>query len=81
MMVKYWKEVDILDIELKEGEYEYSEEIAEGVILDIDKSGEILSIEILDMPKRLATSAVEKMSQQYLQQYMAKEAKVAATKP
>ena len=50
-MVKYWKEVDILDIELKEGEYEYSEEIAEGVILDIDKSGEILSIEILDMPK------------------------------
>ncbi len=30
-MIKYWKDVDILDIELKEGEY--GEEIAEGVIL------------------------------------------------
>ena len=34
-MIKYWKDVDILDIELKKGKYEYSEEIAEGVILDI----------------------------------------------
>jgi uncharacterized protein YuzE len=40
-MIKYWKDVDILNIELKEGKYEYSEEIA-GVILDIDKSGEII---------------------------------------
>ena len=39
-MIKYWKDVDILDIELKEGKYEYSEEIAEGVILDQDGKSE-----------------------------------------
>jgi uncharacterized protein YuzE len=58
-MIKYWKDVDILDIELKEEKYEYSEEIAEGVILDIDKNGEIISIEIMDMSKRLDDFVIE----------------------
>ena len=52
--IKYWKDVDILDIELRDGKYEYSEEIAEGVILDLDKNGEIMAIEILNVSKRLA---------------------------
>ncbi|MGB2728474.1 MAG: DUF2283 domain-containing protein [Halobacteriota archaeon] len=39
-MIKYWKDVDIVDIELRDGKYEYSEEIAEGVILDLDKKTE-----------------------------------------
>lgn len=65
-MIKYWKDVDILDIELKEGEYKYSEEIAEGVILDIDKKGEIISIEILNISKRLDDFVVEMITQQYL---------------
>jgi len=65
-MIKYWKDVDILDIELKGGEYEYSEEIAEGVILDIDKKGEIISIEILDMSKRLDDFVIEMITRQYL---------------
>jgi uncharacterized protein YuzE len=65
-MIKYWKDVDILDIELKEGKYEYSEEIAEGVILDIDKNGEIISIEIMDMSKRLDDFVIEVITRQYL---------------
>lgn len=65
-MIKYWKDVDILDIELKEGKYEYSEEIAEGVILDVDVRGEILSIEILDISKRLDDFVVEMIARQYL---------------
>ena len=65
-MIKYWKDVDILDIELKEGKYKYSEEIAEGVILDIDKNGEIISIEIMDMSKRLDDFVIEVITRQYL---------------
>jgi len=65
-MIKYWKDVDILDIELKKDDYEYSEEIAEGVILDIDKKGEIISIEILDMSKRLDDFVIEMITQHYL---------------
>lgn len=42
-----------MDIELRDGKYEYSEEIAEGVILDLDKNGEIMAIEILNISKRL----------------------------
>jgi hypothetical protein len=40
-----------------------------------------MSIEILNMSKRLDNSVVEKMAQQYLRQYVAKEAKIAATEP
>ena len=65
-MIKYWKDVDILDIELKKEDYEYSEEIAEGVILDIDKKGEIISIEILDMSKRLDDFVIGMITQHYL---------------
>jgi uncharacterized protein YuzE len=49
--VKYVKDIDVLTIELQEGEYEHSEEIGEGVILDIGKNGDILSVEIIDATK------------------------------
>ena len=65
-MIKYWKDVDILDIELKKEDYEYSEEIAEGVILDIDKKGEIISIEIPDMSKLLDDFVIEMITRHYL---------------
>ncbi len=72
------KDVDILYIELRDGKYEYSEEIAEGVILDLDKNGEIMAIEILNTSKRLDNSVVEKITEQYLQPYK-EAAKVTAT--
>ncbi|KAF5412743.1 MAG: DUF2283 domain-containing protein [Euryarchaeota archaeon] len=52
MMIKYFKDIDILNIELHEGEFGYSEEIADGVIFDISQEGEILSIEVLDVAKK-----------------------------
>ena len=52
MIIKYFKEIDILNIELHEGEFGYSEEIADGVIFDISQEGEILSIEVLDVAKK-----------------------------
>ena len=51
-MIKYFKDIDILNIELHKGEFGYSEEIADGVIFDISQGGEILSIEVLDVAKK-----------------------------
>ena len=66
MGIKYVKDVDILSIELQGGEFAYSEEIGEGVILDIGRNGDILSIEIIDATKRLGKEVAEKVTQRYL---------------
>ncbi|RJS72779.1 DUF2283 domain-containing protein [Methanophagales archaeon] len=54
MMIKYFKKIDILNIELHEGEFGYSEEIADGVIFDISQEGEILSIEVAGRGKEVS---------------------------
>ena len=66
MVIKYMKDIDVLNIELQEGHFEYSEEIGEGVILDIGKKGDILSIEIVDATKRLGKEVADKITQRYL---------------
>ena len=60
------KDIDVLNIELQEGNFEYSEEIGEGVILDIGKKGDILSIEIVYATKRLGKEVADKITQRYL---------------
>jgi len=64
--IRYVKDVDVLNVELEEGSFEYSEEIGEGVILDIGADGEILSIEIIDAAKRLRKEVAEKMARRYV---------------
>jgi len=66
VVIKYMKDIDVLNIELQEGNFEHSEEIGEGVILDIGKNGDILSIEIIDATKRLGKEVAEKITQRYL---------------
>jgi len=66
VVIKYMKDIDVLNIELQEGNFEYSEEIGEGVILDIGKKGDILSIEIVDATKRLGKEVADKITQRYL---------------
>ena len=66
MEIKYVKDIDVLNIELQEGDFEYSEEIGEGIILDIGTDGDILSIEIVDASKRLKGELAEKLAQKYL---------------
>ena len=66
MVIKYMKDIDVLNIELQEGNFECSEEIGEGVILDIGKKGDILSIEIVDATKRLGKEVADKITQRYL---------------
>ena len=66
MGIKYVKDIDVLNIELQEGSFEYSEEIGEGVVLDVGEKGDILSIEILDATKRLGKEVADKITQRYL---------------
>jgi len=63
--IKYWKDIDVLNIDLKKGDYEYSEEVADGVVMDIDKGGEILSIEILNATRKMDSSLVQKLTSKY----------------
>jgi len=60
------QDIDVLNIELQEGKFQYSEEIGEGVILDLAQDGNILSIEIIDATKRLGKEVAQKITKRYL---------------
>ena len=53
MKVTYDQEVDILRILLSEAVVEESDEEKPGVILDYDKDGNIVGLEVLDASKRV----------------------------
>ena len=48
MKFSYDKKEDILAIWFSQGKYTKSEEVADGIILDRDKQGRIIGIEIMD---------------------------------
>jgi uncharacterized protein YuzE len=52
MKATYDSEVDILNIKLNDAPIEESDESKPGVILDFDKNGNIVGIEILNASKR-----------------------------
>jgi uncharacterized protein YuzE len=51
--MKYWydKEEDILNIQFQDKEYWKSVELPNSIVIDIDKDGKIMSIEILKASK------------------------------
>lgn len=53
MKVKYDKEVDVLYIVFSENKIVESDEDKPGVILDYDKAGSVVGIEILDASKKM----------------------------
>ncbi len=53
MKVRYDPEVDVLTIALSDAPVEESDEDKPGVILDYDKSGNVVGLEILDASKRM----------------------------
>ena len=52
MYLSYDKENDVLYIKYKKDKIEESEEIKEGIIIDYNKEGEIVGIEIVGFKKR-----------------------------
>ncbi len=64
-IVRYWKDIDVLDIVLKKGKYQFSEPVADDVVLDVSESGEILSVEIHRATKRLAKPLAQRLAHRY----------------
>jgi uncharacterized protein YuzE len=53
MKVIYDKETDTLSIVLRDGKVAESDEAREGLILDYDKSGRLVSLELLDASEQV----------------------------
>lgn len=53
MKIHYDPKVDAVYIELAKGAYEVSREISDSVVVDEDKKGRVLGIEILDASKNI----------------------------
>jgi len=61
VQVEYDKKADALYIWLRKAKYDVSEELAENVILDLDKNGRIIGIEVLSASKNLGNDLVTKI--------------------
>lgn len=59
--VEYDSKADAMYIWLRKAKYEITEEIADNVMIDLDKSGRIIGIEILDATKNLGKGLIEKI--------------------
>ena len=59
MKITYDPEADVINIKFQRGKYSISKEIAEGIVVDYDKNGKVLSIEILDASKRMPLKSIE----------------------
>lgn len=58
MKVKYDKEVDVLYISFSKKKIKESDEDKPGIILDYDKAGSIVGIEILDASKKMKNPSI-----------------------
>ena len=54
MKIHYDPKVDAVYIELAKGTYEISREISHSIVVDEDKKGKVLGIEILDASKNIS---------------------------
>ncbi|MDI6826785.1 MAG: DUF2283 domain-containing protein [Candidatus Aenigmarchaeota archaeon] len=53
MRITYDPKADVMSIKFQKGKYFISDEVAEGIIIDRIRSDKVISIEILDVSKRL----------------------------
>ena len=59
--VEYSEKSDAMYIWLRQAKYDISEELAENVIMDLDKRGRIIGIEVLDASKNIGKELVTKI--------------------
>ena len=59
--VEYDQKADAMYIWLRKAKYDVSEELAENVVLDLDKNGRIIGIEVLDASKNLGKELVTRI--------------------
>ena len=61
VQVEYDKKADAMYIWVRKAKYDISEELAENVILDLDKNSRIIGIEVLGASKNLGKDLVMKI--------------------
>ncbi len=59
MDISYDKEADAMYIKLREGEFAKNKQIDDFTIIDLDKDGKVLGIELLDVSKRFPKTISE----------------------
>lgn len=62
MKIQYDPKVDAMYIELAKGKYDVSREISKSIIVDVDKNGKVLGIEILDASVNIPAFDPEKIN-------------------
>ncbi len=62
MRISYDEVDDAMYIRFSETEYYQSDEVKEGVILDFDKEGRIIALELLDVSKRLPKASMDSIN-------------------
>jgi uncharacterized protein YuzE len=63
VQIEYDQKADAMYIWLRKAKYDISEELAENVIIDLDKNGHIIGIEVLDASKKLGKELVNNILQ------------------
>ena len=61
VQIEYDSKADAMYIWLRKAKYDISEELAENVVIDLDKNGHIIGIEVLDVSKSLGKELVTKI--------------------
>ena len=59
--VEYDEKADAMYIWLRKAKYDVSEELAENVVIDLDKKGRIIGIEVLGASKNLGKDLVNRI--------------------
>ncbi len=62
MEIEYDKEADALYIELKKGTFAKNKVINKDTIIDLDKNGNVLGIELLFVSKRMSLKSLSEIS-------------------
>jgi len=58
MKIEYSKEADAIYVYFKEEFVEKSKEIEDGIVIDFDKNGQLIGIEVLDASKRFSLADI-----------------------
>ncbi len=62
MEISYDKEADAMYIEFQKGKFVNNKKIDDFTIVDLDKKGNILGIELLDISKRIPLKSLSEIS-------------------
>ncbi|HZX19513.1 MAG TPA: DUF2283 domain-containing protein [archaeon] len=71
MKVSYDKQANALYIKFSNAKYFESDEIKEGMVLDKDKNGKVIGLEILDASERLPRKLFKKKSFELVEKQIA----------